>query len=291
MEWKSLASSVADWTIPPALQRVIHKTVHGQNGANPNRSYTTGAEVDAVLKRNQQFRNKHRGQRCFVLATGPSIREQDLRPLRKEWCIGVSEFYKHERYRLIKPAYYAFAANHPPFTDDDMLRQLHEMKQQSQNETFFFALKDRTVAERSDLLSDWCQVHYIDFCKNWSLDTIDLTARVRSPCGAGFMATIIAIYMGFSEIYLVGCDHDHLWKWDGVTPFTRHNYYGHFYDGEPAMGYEPMDVDQELKSTLKTREEYKWAARVAQRQGSRIYNANPRNYLGVVPRVSLAELF
>ena len=225
------------------------------------------------------------------LATGPSIREQDLTPLRDEWCIAVSEFYKHKDYGHIKPAYYAFAPCHPPFTDEDVLRNLAEMKERSHTEVFFFGMSDKSVVERSDLVTDWERVHYLHFRGDFVPERIDLEASLPGPYGAGIMGAWIAIYMGFSEIYLIGCDHAHLWKWDGVTPFTRENYYQHFFQGAPSVGYEPMDLRKELRSALKTRDVYCWTSEVASHQGTRIYNANPRNYLNVLPGVSLAGLF
>ena len=35
-----------------------------------------------LLRRNREISNKHRGQRCFVIGTGPSIKEQDLTGLQ-----------------------------------------------------------------------------------------------------------------------------------------------------------------------------------------------------------------
>lgn len=287
MNWKLIGKRVARWAVPPGFQEAIKRGLSRK---------TEGIERDSWcepwLDRNSRFRDKHVGQRCFILATGPSIREQDLAPLKDETCIAVSEFYKHQHYRLIKPAYYAFAPNHPPFTDDDALRELAEMKECSRDEVFFFGISDKAVVERSKLVSDWERVHYLSFGDGdyWPKE-VDLSAALPSPYGAAGIAVWIAIYMKFAEIYLVGCDHDHVWKWDGVTPFTRENFYHHFYDGAPTSGHGPMSIEQELQSTLMAVRYYKWCDQMAARRGIRIFNANPRNYLGVFPRVDLASLF
>ena len=246
-----------------------------------------------MFERNRRFENKHTGKRCFVLATGPSIREEDLTPLRNEWCIAVSEFYKHQHYRLIRPAYYASAPNHPPFTDDDKLRELAEMKQQSQNETFFFAASDKQVVEKSDLVADCQRVHYLDFriFGNNPPAQVDLTSALPSPCSAAVIAVWIAIYMGFAEIYLVGCDHNILWKWDPSTSFSVEKSYQHFYNGAPACGHNTGDVDDLLKNALLVRQTYRWTNQIALQRGTKIFNANPRSYLDVVPRISFAQLF
>jgi hypothetical protein len=90
---------------------------------------------------------------------------------------------------------------------------------------------------------------------------------------------------------LLGCDHDQIWKWDGITPFTGENYYKHFYDGEPTVGHVQIDVDHQLHATLRAREEYRWVRRAAESQGTRITNVNPRHYLDVIPRTTLDALF
>jgi hypothetical protein len=97
--------------------------------------------------------------------------------------------------------------------------------------------------------------------------------------------------MGFSEIYLVGCDHDVLWKWDGIAPFSTDKHYQHFYDDAPGCGFDSTDVDGLLRNALEVREIYRWSSRLALKQGTKILNANPRSRLDVVPRVSLADLF
>ena len=228
---------------------------------------------ESFLHRTERLLNKHRGERrCFVLATGPSIKEEDLTPLRNEWCIGVGEFYRHQHYRLIRPAYYAFAPTHPPFTDDDKLRELAEMKQQSQNETFFFAASDKQVVEKSDLVADCQRVHYLDFriFRNDAPAQVDLTSALPTPCSAAVIAVWIAIYMGFAEIYLVGCDHNILWKWDPSTSFSVEKSYQHFYNDAPAVWSHIWAVDDLLKNALLLRQTYRWTNQIALPRGTKI---------------------
>ena len=292
MTWKPLVKKLAHWTIPPGFQDLLRPSL-SRNDNIPD----INPEEQAILNRNIEFLNRHRGQRCFVLATGPSMREQDLRPLQNEWCLAVSEFYRHEHYRLIKPAYYAFAPTPVPLTEQlvaKRLKRLEDVKRVSQDEIFFFALHDKKWVETSHLVENWDRVHYLRFWHNLGdlPAQIDLTACLPFAFGSAVLATWIAIYMGFSEIYLVGCDHDGIWKWDGLTPFTAENYPQHFYGGPPASGYEgPPDVDVMLRAILRVKEVYRGCDRLALERGIKIYNANPRNYLGVFPRVSLAELF
>ena len=43
-----------------------------------------------LLQNNKKLKNKHKGQRCFVLCNGPSVAGQDLSPLKNEVVITVA---------------------------------------------------------------------------------------------------------------------------------------------------------------------------------------------------------
>src|SRR5882762_6648955 len=60
-----------------------------------------------ILKRNEQFKDKHKGQRAFVIVNGPSLAQQDIEPLAKEITFAVSGFYKHEVMKKWQPTYYS----------------------------------------------------------------------------------------------------------------------------------------------------------------------------------------
>ena len=49
----------------------------------------------ALLARNSVFRNRHKGQRCFVIGNGPSLKTQDLSLLAREITFVMSGFWKH----------------------------------------------------------------------------------------------------------------------------------------------------------------------------------------------------
>src|SRR5262245_9249216 len=68
----------------------------------------------ALLAKNAALRNQHQGERVFLLATGPSIKKQTLRPLQHENCIALSNFYVHPDFQLIKPRFYVLPLYHEP---------------------------------------------------------------------------------------------------------------------------------------------------------------------------------
>src|SRR5712692_1717642 len=52
-------------------------------------------DYGALIKRNEIFRDRHRGQRCFVIGNGPSLKDQDLSPLANEITLVTNSFYVH----------------------------------------------------------------------------------------------------------------------------------------------------------------------------------------------------
>lgn len=273
----ALVRKVAHWTLPPGIQKLALDTI----------SHNRLRSLNPVLQRNKVFLNRHAGERCFILATGPSIRDQDLTPLREEWCFAVSEFYKHRHYDIIRPAYYCQAPSHYPFTEEDMRRRLDEMKQHCEDAVFFFGLSDRDLLTRARFTASWERVHYLQFCSvGFRSSTIDLTKPLPGPQSASLIAIWAAIYMGFSEIYLIGCDHNVSRIWDGSWRYPSE----HFYDGAPTIGHQTVDLDEALRAHLRLREQYRWTNQIAVKHGTKLIHANPWSYLDVLPKVPLETL-
>ena len=103
---KKLIKQIAFWTLPLGVQRVAQSLI----SYNRNR---LSQENSDVLKQNRKLRDIHKGKRCFILATGPSINAENLKPLKNEFCIAVSNFYLHPDFKLIDPEYYCVAPWHP----------------------------------------------------------------------------------------------------------------------------------------------------------------------------------
>src|SRR5258708_28843911 len=63
-----------------------------------------------LLKRNEVFRDRHKGQRCFIIGNGPSLKKQDLSPLANEITFVTNSFYVHP---IVgdswQPTYYFFS--------------------------------------------------------------------------------------------------------------------------------------------------------------------------------------
>ncbi len=276
-----MAQQVAYWTLPGGVYEAL-------SHAYSSRTQRLTAEERRILESNRSYRGRHVGQRCFILATGPSVREQDLTPLASEICVGASDFYRHEEYERINPAYHVLAPLHEPFTDDDGIRRATELVERaSPGQIVFCGLADRGFIERANVFAAHEAVHYLKFMgMKEKAAALDLARPLPLLSSATVMGLWVAVWMGFSKIYLLGCDHNVIWQWDG-SPV---NVVQHFYEGAPSIGYAPFDIDRSLAAHLSVRAQYRWTKQIADLAGIEIFNASPGSYIDIFPRVEYESI-
>jgi len=72
------------------------------------------------LKKNTKFKNIHKGQRCFILGSGPSILTNDLTHLKNEIVMTQNNFHTHKDIKTISPEYHVVIPKfHPKEHDKD----------------------------------------------------------------------------------------------------------------------------------------------------------------------------
>lgn len=282
---KFVVSKFLYWGLPRGLYDVFLKWFLR------TREYRCFIQNSVYLKENIKYKNIHVGNRCFILATGPSIKSQDITILRNEICFVVSDFYKHKDYQCLQPAYYCLSPLHPPFTRIDGIKRFDEMAQHLHGtEILFIGLPDKEVLNASRLVYSSPQVRFVNFIKMEQYPSeIDITRSLPNVTSVAIMAVMVSMYMGFSEIYLLGCDHNNIWTWDGNS---TQNQLEHFYDGTPSIGYQHQvfDIDRALISHIRVREQFKWIHQIALKSNVCVYNASPSSYINIFPKVNLGDI-
>ncbi len=241
----------------------------------------------SLLGANQQLYNRHQGERCFILATGPSIKSQPLRLLSGENCIGVSNFFVHPDYAHLRPRYHCVAPYHQPITEDAWQDWLSEMSAKTGEAEMFFGLQDLDRnAGRGHF--EGRAVHHLHLggpLSQLEAQGIDLTRPVPSPQSVTIMALYAAVYMGFAEIVLLGCDHD----WIRNLDVSRHFYSEdqHALNRDGYTEWFGARVDDYCKDYVNLWAQYRAVAKVASARGIRILNATEGGMLDVFPRQPL----
>lgn len=135
------------------------------------------------------FKNLHDGKNVFILASGPSLAEVDLTPLKRRIVIGLN------RSSLV------FPETHYHCTMDERL--FVEYEEVLRKTRYLFTLEGRPFGIPLKLLGS----------QGFSHELIDC---VYSGHTVSYMALQIAVYMGFKKIFYVGLDLKHQ---EGQTHF------------------------------------------------------------------------
>lgn len=244
------------------------------------------AETRRLLGANAALRDRHQGERCFVLATGPSIRGQDLSRLRGEHCIAVSNFFVHPDFAAIAPRYYCVAPFHAPLTEEAWQAWIGELASALAGNpgcTVFFTLADRERVRRVSGLGE-DRVRYLWLSPHARPRRADLARPALAPQSVTVMALQVALHLGFSEIQLLGCDHD----WILHLNESRHFYAEHEH-GANRAGYDEWfgaDFASYCEDYVRLWQQYRLVQAMAGAQGARILNATAGGVLDVFPRVA-----
>ena len=219
---------------------------------------------------------------------GPSLKNQDLFKLKNEVTFAVSGFYKHDVISTWEPTYYSILDK--AFFEDSFKTStfFNELNSKIKNSIFFIPLYRGYKANISRNLLPKDKTYYIATSGLPTLQ-IDLTNVVQSFQSVSAFALANAIYMGFSEIYLLGFDHDYL-AYRGVD---RHFYSGSILKGvksESVPLSELYSYEFEMKSCLKLWNNYKYLKKIAESKGVKIYNATEGGYLDVFERINYNDV-
>jgi len=277
--------AIARWTVPWAIYERA-----GRLKCEKAESTRFTDEERQLLARNAELSNRHAGQRCFILATGPSIKNQNLTLLKGELCIGVSNFFVHQDCELIQPQYYCVAPYHAPISEEGWYAFLRELGSVVKNSAIFFELQDRERNQEGGFLKDK-DLRYVKFgveINALEKEGVDLTREILRPISVTVMALQVAIYMGCRKVYLLGCDHDWILHVGKMA---------HFYDEQQnalvRSGYnewKESDMATEFYNAFQLWAQYKAIKKYAEEKGIRIFNSTEGGLLDVFPKVSLESV-
>lgn len=294
-----------DWIVPPGffdLKRRIDQRKSNQQiiAKEPIDFLNAGNGLSA-------FKDKYKGKRCFILATGPSIATQDLSVLEEEHCIAVSMFHLHEEIQKIKPIWHVLAPVHHPFGFNEVekiIDSCYEKYKALDNINFLvghtnyeYAYKEYISLGTNKFESEFKnRIHYLDYNKSYyiseqnysSTDIWDLGKNPFSPRTVIFPAIQLGYYLGFKEIILLGCDHDYLLDLTKVES-------QHFYPEKEGFSDEETFTSLNMEGWFNTYyvlwKEYRFIRTYMKEQNVQIFNATNGGMLDVFPRVKFESLF
>jgi hypothetical protein len=282
-KFKHILKQIAYWTLPSGVNNLISDW-----RANLWQSQQLSSEEKNIVANNQKLRDRHQGERCFILATGPSIKTQDLTLLKGETCIAVSNFFVHPDYQIIQPKYYCIAPYHQPITEKAFQSWLDELSLGIGNAEIFFSIKDRQRIENK-IRFEQTKVNYLNLTGDWQQlfnYGINLTKALPAPQSVPVMALQLSIYLGFKEIYLLGCDHDWILHINESRHFYQEEKHILTRQGYSEWSNDNYDFSNHCQDYIKLWQAYKNIKNIATKENIKIFNATSTSLLDVFPIVN-----
>ena len=218
----------------------------------------------------EEFRNLHRGERCFVVGCAPSLQQLDLSHLRGEWAFTVNRGYLAASLGLPQTQYHVVGDPHT------YRAYWSEIREASVGRRFYRA-NVIALPEYSGAPDHEAAICY-PYHESPTMDEGHFAEDVTTGAYRGFTVVLdavqIAFFMGFSEVYIIGCDLD--------------------YQGPQTHVYESGAYEQKRRNDMpipKVLQSMAVAAQAFRRHGRILANAGVGGCLDTIPRVEFASLF
>jgi len=189
------------------------------------RSYMHFLKYKDLVTKNSELKKIHQGKRCFILGSAPSIKKVDIKPLKNEIVFTLNNFYVHEDFNEIVDSdmekYHIVAPIHPPQTEDEWRMWFENMERNvPKHVNMIFGLNAyefniKYILDKYGLFKNHKIYWYfagVPVSKEYKFNKrdIDITNPIWSASTVSTYALLIAIYMGFDKIYLLGIDHNYI---------------------------------------------------------------------------------
>lgn len=155
-----------------------------------------------MLKKNLALLDKHKGERCVIVLNGPSIQSLDLSRIEKEVVICSNLFYLSDRFDVVKPNYYCVCDS--DFFKGELLNNVKEVIRESRDVKFVFNKCARDILTEQEQRE--CYFVYGMHMPHLLNVRGNLASMSSSFTNVALFCIIVAIYMGFKEIYIAGLD-------------------------------------------------------------------------------------
>lgn len=221
------------------------------------------------------YKNKHTGDRCFIVANGPSLKMEDLNLLWKnnEITFGMNRIYVLYDRTIWRPTYYVIQ-------DPTVIRSCYDELLPLEKEVTMFV---KVPGERKFVFRDAININ-MDYSKSERNRFPDFSKGVDCTFADGrtvtYTALQLAVYMGFKEIYLLGADCNYS---NDNKSINEDSYPDKRMYNPKKVGLNPM-IEYNLSA-------YEVARKYAKIHGVKIFNATRGGKLEVFERVDFDQLF
>lgn len=242
--------------------------------------YKNGKRADK--RELKKFKGIHQGERCFIIGNGPSLTLEDLAKLEDEYSFASNKIYSVFDQINWRPTYFVVSDND---ITPDMYAKSAEFDEDVKAKFFPANFRNGCSGDNPNAYfynyvgCDTTGKIMPEFCD-------DMTKYLSEGFSVAYVAMQIAVYMGFTEIYLLGID----FSWSVYKDCA-----GNIYENGTAKHrfYEENHEEDEISipNVELMENAYKQALKYCESHGIKIYNATKGGKLEIFQRVEFDSLF
>lgn len=233
----------------------------------------TARENREYLKR---FKGMHNGERCFIVANGPSLIRTNLDLLADEFTFGMNRIYLNFEKSSFRPTYFVTANELILEQFSNEISKLSMPKFLNWNRRFYYGLPSPDVVffKSKMVLNDFFQY--------------DLMHPLVVGASVTFVALQLAYYMGFQKVVLIGLDHNYADK--GIPNKTERRTSerdeSHFH-----AQYFPKGIKWQLPDLQRSEIDFEIARKSFERDGREILDATIGGKCQIFKKIDYLSLF
>lgn len=140
----------------------------------------------------RQFKNKHRGERCFIIGNGPSLKRTDLSYLKPEFTFGLNRIYLLFDQIGFQTTYHV--------TVNRLVVEQFASEIKGVDCPKFVSWHNRDLVGSAENMTFILQKEHPDFYT-------DIENGLWDGTTVTYVALQLAYYMGFDPVILIGVDH------------------------------------------------------------------------------------
>ncbi|RGY94749.1 6-hydroxymethylpterin diphosphokinase MptE-like protein [Clostridium sp. AM58-1XD] len=248
--------------------------------------------IEAVVPGNrarlESLKDTHKGEKCFVIGNGPSLKASDLEKLLEKgiFCFASKGIYNIFGETEWRPDVWGVS-------DLDYIKVKKEDLNQLNG--FIKLVCAQSIIHYKIQISNAIYYPFIQAERTPKFCNIDVSRGVH------FYGTItgklinFAMYMGFSEIYLLGCDHSFPTKTDEngnkVIDFSKKVHFAeNYFSDDEEKTYVHRAIDDIDKSLKYVTDSYKDLKYFCDHYNIKVWNATRGGKLEVFPRKAFDTL-
>ena len=235
-------------------------------------------EMFADGKRLKKLKDKYKGKRCFICGNGPSLNAKDLDILhsRGEYTFGMNRIFKIFPQTQWRPTFY--------ICEDPIIMENIEDEVNAIDCDFKFIPTELKWYYDVDIENAY---HFNKHCENENHKFSYNAAKLLECTGTVTITCIqLAYYMGFSEVYLIGVDHN----FNNMTDKDGNKIVDNSVKTTSAKTTIKNVQTKVVHDLYYTTKSYEYAKEACDKVGFKVFNATRGGKLEVFTRADLDKL-